>query len=211
MIADWAISAPGIVAGAVYWAVLTFFLLRDREMLRRTLMSIGVGLPARRALGRAMKDVQNDVSRYLLAITLINIVLGLCVTGAFALFGVPNAPLWGAVAGILNFMPFIGAAIMAVITLGVGLFTFDNPFVAFSLLAVLITLNTIEGQIATPMIIGARIRLPVIMIFVAIVFGAWLWGAVGALVATPSLIVANAFVKRLSEARRAGHKRSSGG
>lgn len=154
-----------------------------------------------------MQDVQNDVASYLLAITLINMALGFCVAGAFYLFGVPNAALWGVAAGVLNFMPFIGAAIMAIITLGVGLVSFDDPMIAVFLLAVVVTLNTIEGQIATPTIIGARIRLPAIGTFVAIAFGAWLWGAVGALVATPVLIVASAFVTRLTAAREAAATR----
>lgn len=201
MVADWVISAPGIVAAAVYWAVLTFFLLRDRAMLGRRLMAIGPGLPARRALARAMADVQSDVGRYLLAITLINVALGFSVAAAFYLFGVPNAALWGALAGLLNFMPFIGAAVMALITLGVGLATFDDLMIVFSLLGVVVFLNTVEGQIATPMVIGARIHMSTIDIFVAIAFGAWLWGAAGALVATPTLIVISAFVRRLNAAR----------
>lgn len=200
MVADWAISAPGIVAGAVYWAVLTFFLLRDRAMLGRRLMAIGGTLSARRALGRAMQDVQSSVATYLLAITFINVVLGFSVAATFYLFGLPNAALWGVAAGLLNFMPFIGAAVMAIVALAVGLVSFADPLVAFFLLAVVVTLNTIEGQIATPMIVGARIRLPAIGIFVAIAFGAWLWGAVGALVATPLLIVASAFITRLTAA-----------
>ncbi|MCC5973021.1 MAG: AI-2E family transporter, partial [Rubellimicrobium sp.] len=194
------IGAPGLVAGAVYWAVLTFFLLRDRAMLGRRLMAVGAGFAARRALARAMTDVQSDVGRFLLTITLINVVLGFCVAGAFYLFGVPNAALWGALAGLLNFMPFIGAAIMALITIGVGFVTFGDPLTVFYLLAVLVALNTIEGQFATPMIIGVRIRMPTVAIFVAIAFGAWLWGPAGALVATPTLIVATAFFKRLNAA-----------
>lgn len=203
MVADWAISAPGFVAGALYWAVLTFFLLRDRAMMGRRLMALGPGLTARRALARAMQDVQSDVANYLLAITLINAALGCCVAGAFYLFGVPNAVLWGVTAGVLNFMPFIGAVIMAVITVGVGLVSLDDPLIAVFLLGVLIVLNTMESQIATPMIIGARIRLSAVTIFVAIAFGAWLWGAAGALVATPMLIVISAFVTRLNVGRKA--------
>ncbi len=199
--ADWAISAPLIVGGAVYWAVLTFFLLRDRAMLGRTMMGLGAGFSARRALGRAIKDVQSDVARYLLAISLINFGLGVCVAGAFYLLGVPNAALWGAAAGLLNFMPFIGAAIMALVTLGVGIVSFEDPLIAFAPLVVVVVLSTIEGQIVTPVILGARMRMPTIGIFVAIAFGAWLWGAVGALVATPTLIVASAFVTRLNAAR----------
>jgi len=206
VVADWAISAPGIVASAVYWAVLTFFLLRDRKMLGRKLLALGLVFSVRRALGRAMQDVQSDVASYLLAVTLINVALGFFVAGAFYLFGLPNAALWGVAAGVLNFMPFIGAAIMALITLGVGLVSFDEPLIALFLLAVVVGLNTIEGQIVTPMIIASRIRLPAIGIFVSIAFGAWLWGAMGALVATPTLIVCTAFLTRLSATRRAGRR-----
>ncbi|MDZ4136824.1 MAG: AI-2E family transporter, partial [Paracoccaceae bacterium] len=189
-------------AGAVYWAMLTFFLLRDRAMLSRWLMSLVVGSSARRAIGRAMRDVRTDVARYFLAITMINLGLGVCTAAAFQLLGIENAPLWGVAATLLNFMPFLGAAIMALITLGVGMVSFADPVIAFAPFAVVVALNTIEGHVVTPMVVGARVQLPPITIFVAIAFGAWLWGAAGALVATPTLIFAIAFVRRLNAASR---------
>lgn len=200
LLADWAIGAPSIAAGAAFWAMLTFFLLRDRAMLARWGMSLVSGASARRAVGRAMRDVRNNVSRYLLAISAINLGLGICVAVAFQLLGVANAPLWGVAAALLNFMPYIGIAILGLVTLGVGFVSFENPIVAFAPFAVIVLLNMIEGQIVTPMVVGARIRIPPITVFVAIAFGAWLWGAAGALVATPTLIVALAFVRRLNAA-----------
>lgn len=208
LMADLAISAPGFVLGGVYWAFLTFFLLRDRAALARRLMGLGTTFSARMALGRAMRDVQADVSRYLLAITVINIGLGLCVAGAFHLIGVPNAALWGVAAGLLNFMPFVGTAVMVVVTLGVGMVSFEEPVVAFAPVAVVIVLNTIEGQLVTPMLIGARMRLSALGIFVAIAFGAWLWGAAGALIATPTLIVATAFITRLDAVTSVASRRA---
>lgn len=208
LMADLAISAPGFVLGGVYWAFLTFFLLRDRAALSRRLMGLGTTFSARMALGRAMRDVQADVSRYLLAITVINIGLGLCVAGAFQLIGVPNAALWGVAAGLLNFMPFVGTAVMVVVTLGVGMVSFAEPVVAFAPVAVVIVLNTIEGQLVTPMVIGRRMRLSALGIFVAIAFGAWLWGAAGALIATPTLIVATAFITRLDAVTSVASRRA---
>lgn len=197
LMTDLVIGAPTFVIGGVYWAFLTFFLLRDRAMLARRLMGLGTTPSARLALGRAMRDVQADVSRYLLAVTVINIALGLCVAGLFHLIGVPNAALWGLAAALLNYMPFVGTAVMVVVTLGVGLVSFEEPIVAFAPVAVVVMLNTIEGQMLTPMLIGARMRLSALGIFLAIAFGAWLWGAAGALIAAPTLIVASAFVTRL--------------
>ena len=198
LLADWAIGAPKIAAGAAFWAMLTFYMLRDREMLTRWIMSLLSGASTRRAVGRAMRDVRTNVARYLLAITAVNAGLGLCITLAFQLLGVANAPLWGVAAALLNFMPFIGIAILALVTLGVGIASFEDPIVAFAPLAVVIGLNIIESQFVTPMVVGARIRIAPIAVFVAIFFGAWLWGAAGALVATPTLIVGAAFVRRLN-------------
>jgi predicted PurR-regulated permease PerM len=212
LMADFAIGAPGFAVGGIYWAFLTFFLLRDRPRLARRLMGLGTTTSARLALGRAMRDVQADVSRYLLAITVINIGLGLCVAGAFHLIGVPNAALWGMAAALLNYMPFVGTALMVVVTLGVGLTSFEEPVVAFAPVVAVVVLNTIEGQLVTPMLIGARMRMSALGIFVAIAFGAWLWGAAGALIATPTLIVASAFITRLdavTSRRRSGAKSAS--
>jgi predicted PurR-regulated permease PerM len=200
LLADWAIGAPRLAAGAAFWAMLTFFLLRDRVMLARWGMSLVPGASARRAVGRAMRDVRTNVARYLLAITAVNLGLGVCTAAAFHLLGVANAPLWGVAAALLNFMPFIGVAIMALVTLGVGVVSFEDPIIAFAPFAVVVGLNIIEAQIVTPMVVGARIRIAPIAVFLGIAFGAWLWGAAGALVATPTLIVAVAFVRRLDAA-----------
>ncbi len=198
LMAGWAIGVPGVVAGAVFWAMLTFYMLRDRAMLARAGMGVFADGSTRRAVARAMRDVQSNVARYLLAILVVNVGLGLCIALAFQMLGVANAALWGAAAGLLNFMPFIGIAMFALVTLGVGIASDDPPIIAFAPFVAVVVLNVIEGHIVTPMVVGARIRIAPIAVFATIFFGAWLWGAAGALVATPALIVAVAFMQRLS-------------
>ncbi|MFO7854914.1 MAG: AI-2E family transporter [Paracoccaceae bacterium] len=224
LMTDLAISAPTFFGGAIYWAALTYFMLRDRAALSRSVLRLGAGSAARLALGRAMRDVQSNVSRYLLTITVINVGLGACVATAFAVLGVPNAALWGVAAGLLNYMPFVGAAVMTLVTLGVGIVSFEDPVAAFAPVAALVALNTLEAQVVTPLLIGSRMRLSTVGVLVAIAFGAWLWGAAGALIATPVLIVAVAFLTRLAgtttsrpagqyegghERRRRGRRRSA--
>ena len=145
LLTDLAIGAPRIAAGAAFWAMLTFFLLRDRVMLARWGMSMVSGDSARRAVGRAMRDVRTNVARYLLAITAINLGLGVCVAASFQLLGVSNAPLWGVAAALLNFMPFIGVAILIVVTLGVGIASFEDPVYAFAPFAVVVALAFAMG------------------------------------------------------------------
>jgi predicted PurR-regulated permease PerM len=131
---------------------------------------------------------------------MVNVGLGFCTALASWLLGVENAALWVVAFAILSYMPLIGAAIMAIITLGVGIVSFADPIVAFAPLAVILGHNAIEGQVVTPMVVGARVRLPSIAVFFAIAFGGWMWGVAGALVATPALIVAVAFLRRLTAA-----------
>jgi len=202
LMAGWAIGAPGVVAGAVFWAMLTFYMLRDRAMLARAGMAMFADGSTRRAIARAMRDVQSNVARYLLAISLVNLGLGVCIAVAFQILGVANAPLWGVAAGLLNFMPFIGIAMFALVTLGLGIASDEAPIIAFAPLVAVVVLNVIEGHIVTPMVVGARIRIASIAVFAAIFFGAWLWGAAGALVATPTLIVVAAFAQRLNSGLR---------
>jgi len=201
LLADWAIGAPSVAAGAVFWTMLTFFLLRDRVMLARLGLSLISRGSTRRAVGRAMRDVRTNVARFLLAITIVNLGLGVCVAVAFHLIGMTHAPLWGVAAALANFMPLIGAAVLAMVALAVGIVSFDHPLIAFAPFAVVVALNAIESNMVTPMIIGSRIKIAPIAIFLAIALGAWLWGAAGALIATPALIVAAAFARRLSAAR----------
>lgn len=196
VLAGLAVSVPVFLSGTVYGAVLTFFLLRERALLARWVMALGTNPRRQRALGRAIRDIQSNVSSYLFAILLINTALGLVATALYWAFGIPNPFLWGLLTGVLNFMPYIGPAIMAMILLGVGLVTFPEPQSAFLPVLCLLVLNTVEGQFVTPMLVGRQMRQSALTIFLAITFGAWLWGAAGAILATPVLLVASAFTRR---------------
>lgn len=205
-----AITVPVFAGATLYAAGLTYFLLRERTMVSRWLMSLGTSSRRQRELGRALRDIQSRVSFYLLSITLINTALGCCAALLFWSLGLPNPFLWGLLTGVLNFMPYIGPAIMAFIVLGVGLVTFDEPATAFITVGALVTLNTIEGQFVTPMLVGRQMRQSALAIFLAITFGAWIWGAAGAILATPVLLVASAFIRRRQKAAGTAGARRGG-
>lgn len=208
LLAGLALTVPMVLSGAIYAAILTFFMLRERALLARWIMLLGASQRRRRILGRAIRDIQSNVSSYLLAITIINTGLGLVSTLMFWMFGLPNPFLWGLLMGVLNFMPYIGPAIMAVIIFGVGIVTYPQPEAAVFPVLSLLVLNTIEGQFVTPMLVGRQMRQSAMTIFMAITFGAWLWGPAGAILATPVLLVASAFTRRWNAPRRFGSRMS---
>jgi predicted PurR-regulated permease PerM len=128
---------------------------------------------------------------------MINELHGLATGVAFWWLELPNAPLWGVMVGLLNFMPYIGPLIANVIIIAVGAATYASLTQAIKPVLALLTINIIEGQVVTPMIVGQRTRVGALPVFLALIFGAWLWGALGALVAAPMLIVASTFWRRM--------------
>ena len=107
------------------------------------------------------------------------------------LMGLPSPILWGALAFVLNYVPYVGPAIMDVLLFGIGLLTFPTLLGALLPPAVFLAITVVEGQFLTPAIVGRRVlNLHPLAIFLSIAFWAWLWGPVGAFLATPILIIA---------------------
>lgn len=191
-----AASAPAIAATILYVTLLVYFAMAERDRLHRGLVGLLAGWRRRRHLARALRDMRRSVSRYLLTITAINIGLGLASAIAFYLLGLPNAGLWGAALAILNFVPYLGPAIMTCVVFLVGFLSFETVEQALLPVAAQVTLNLIEGQLVTPIVVGKRMKQSPLATFFAVAFGAWLWGVIGALIATPALIVGSILFQR---------------
>jgi predicted PurR-regulated permease PerM len=198
LIADTILSAPQVLVWMLYVGFLSYFLLSERAHVRRAFLSMSVSGHMRLNIARAIRDVRKNVSAYLLIISSVNAGLGAAAFLVFWATGLPSPLLWGAVVGVLNFMPYIGPMIANVVVLIIGLATFQYFGQVILPVVLLATLNMIEGQLVTPMIVGRGSRLSPLAVFLALAFGAWLWGAIGALVATPVLIVATSVWRQMA-------------
>ena len=147
---------------------------------------------------RTLSDIDSNMTIYFGTFTVVNICLGLVTVLLTWLVGLPNPLLWGVLAAVHNYVPYIGPAIV-VATLGaVGLLTFPTLTEAAVAPLVYIGIVTVEGHFLTPMVIGHRLTLNPFAVFLAIAFCTWLWGPIGAFLAVPLLMaltvaVANAF------------------
>lgn len=178
-----------LAAGSLLCIVLTFFFLAKGEAL---LEHVAVVLPfeASGTSGESgVAAVERSISRYLLTVSVINACLGASVAAACWLVGVPNALLWGAMATLLNFLPYIGGLVGAGVVLLVSLFTFDS--IAYASLAPLayVTLTAIEGNFVTPSVLGRSMSLNPLVVILSLTYWTWLWGAAGAVLAVPLLAV----------------------
>ena len=197
LVTDALLGTPEALATFFYVALLCFFLLSERGALRRFILSLCPDWRTKLRLSQAMRDMRRSVSAYLLTITAINVALGFAAGVAFWLLGLPSAPLWGAMVAVLNFMPYLGPVIANVVVFAVGFTTFGGVIEAIYPVLALVTLNVLEGQVVTPLVVGRRAGVGPLSVFLALAFGAWLWGTLGALVATPLLIVAHRLCERM--------------
>jgi predicted PurR-regulated permease PerM len=182
------IAVLGDVAwGALIILVLLYFLLATGSELRENII---LALPTVRDKKRAIavtRDVQRGVSAYLVSVILINVGLGVAIGVAMHAIGLPNPALWGAMAALLNFIPYLGALAGSVVVTVVGLITYVTPVEALLPPAIYLAINSLEGYLITPAILSRRLTLNPIAVFLSVIFWGWIWGVAGALMAVPIL------------------------
>ncbi|MGB3225811.1 MAG: AI-2E family transporter [Desulforhopalus sp.] len=183
-------ATPEVLAFFIISIVLLYFMLYSGKTLVEYIIRAIFWLAHQRDTVDMGHLIQQEISRYLLTITIINICLGMVVTLALIMIGLPNALLWGTMVALFNFAPYIGAITSAIIITTVSLVSFDSLFTILLAPTVFIILTTLEGQFITPQILGDRFSMNPLLVFLTIVFWGWLWGYVGALLAFPLLVSA---------------------
>jgi predicted PurR-regulated permease PerM len=183
------VVTPAIGQTFIFFGTL-FFMLLGRSQLRRVVVAFFDEREARLRTLKIMNDIEHNLTGYLSVVAAINVAVGICGGVAAWVAGLPDPLAWAVLGFILNFIPYIGALIVEVAMFMVGLVTF--PTLTHALLAPLLflALATLEGHFVTPSIIGHRLTLNPLTVFLSLVFWTWLWGPVGAFLAVPLLIMA---------------------
>jgi predicted PurR-regulated permease PerM len=178
-----------VLAGIVITVVLTYFLLATGDHLLNNVLHVLPTFRDKRKVVEMVHEVESGVSAYLLTVTLINIGLGIAVGLAMWLLGMPNSALWGTMATVLNFIPYLGAMVGTIVVFLVGVFTFDSVSYALLVPVVYFGLTALEGNLVTPALLGRRMSLSPVVVFLALVFWSWMWGIGGGLIAVPTLAI----------------------
>ena len=183
-------STPRVAASVLAVVLLTFFFMVYGQSLQRNAIALLPGRQQKRITVEILQSIEHEISRYVLTISIINIVFGLAFAAALYGLDVPldEALLWGTMAGLLNFAPYVGPLIGILVMLVMGFVAFDDPLHSLLPAGIYLTLHTLEGQLITPIVLGKRMALsPLILILGLMVFG-WLWGIIGLLLAVPLLV-----------------------
>ncbi len=175
------------LASAAIMTVLLYFLLASGDLFLRKLVRVLPRLEDKKRAIEIARGTEEHISKYLSTVTLINVALGVMVGVAMHLVGMPNPVLWGVTAGLLNFVPYLGAMVTVVFLALVSILTFDSLGRAAVAPLVYFGINALEGYVVTPMLLGRRLTLNPVVIFVGLIVWSWMWGVAGALLAVPLL------------------------
>jgi predicted PurR-regulated permease PerM len=198
-------NARGLVTGTVMTTFLLYFFLSwGQVMLMRVMQLHNENRQRQRHLELAT-FLESEISKYLLTITLINVGLGAVVASALYAFDIPNPLLWGVIAALLNYIPYLGGLVTAVLLGATALLTFDGLAVPALVVATFAGLTIFEGQIVTPLLLGRRLALNPLVVSLSVIFWFWLWGVMGALMAVPILITIKLISDRVESMRPIGH------
>jgi predicted PurR-regulated permease PerM len=182
-----AIGTYSFLTAAAITTVLLYFMLASGDLFLLKLVQALPRLRDKKLAIEIARRSEREISTYLLTITCVNAVLGIATGIAMALLGMPNPVLWGVVAGMLNFVPYLGPTITIAILAFVALLSFDTwPEILLPPLVFLL-LTALEGQLITPFVVGRRLMLNPVVIFISLLIWGWLWGIPGMLMAVPLL------------------------
>lgn len=183
------LATPTVAFGIAVTLVLLFFILASGDALLNKAVQVSPTMTDKRRVVETGRGIQENVSRYLGTITIINAGVGILVGVAMYLLGIPNPVLWGVMVAVLNYIPYIGVLISMIVVTLVGLLTFDEPLSALVPPAVIFAINIVEGQFLTPIIAGRRLALSPVAVFLSVVVMGWIWGILGVLMAVPILAI----------------------
>ncbi|MFZ5692804.1 MAG: AI-2E family transporter [Pseudomonadota bacterium] len=180
---------PAVVQFVLFFATLFFFVL-GRAAMRQSIVNLFRTREGRLRALKIYNDTERSLNGYLLTVTIINAGVGLVCTLVTWALGFPAPLLWGAMAFVLNYIPYAGPGLMHATLFVIGLLTFDTLLPALIAPALFMAFTFIEGHFLVPTIIGRQLLLHPLAVFLSLAFWAWLWGPIGALLATPILIMA---------------------
>jgi predicted PurR-regulated permease PerM len=182
--------SPTFTEFLLFIPTLILFIASWRELRRAMIMNFSDDRPVRLRTLRILNEIEEHLGNYLLMVTMINVGVGILTGIICVATGMPNPAGLGAMAATLNYIPIIGPIATFAILVVVGLVTFPTLGGGLLAAAAFAALTFLEGHFVTPTIVGRRLSLNALAVFIALAFWTWLWGPMGAFLSSPLLIVA---------------------
>ncbi|WP_343640850.1 AI-2E family transporter [Roseateles sp.] len=192
-------SVKFLISAAATTILLYFLLASEHWVLSRCIELLPHRPRLRAMVLGGLRAAQRDISRYVVSACLINFCVALIVAGTMWWVDLPNPGLWGALAGLLNFVPYLGPLILSGLLLAASLASSlgDAGFTALAApVAAYLCIHAVESNVVTPMVIGKRLSMNPLSVLLSVMFWGWLWGVAGAVLAVPLLICLRSISQR---------------
>ncbi|WP_428027531.1 AI-2E family transporter [Altererythrobacter sp.] len=199
-----AFATPSAVLEMLLTFLMTFFMIESRVRLRRHLLFDRASYGSSVKAARVMREVQDRVAAYILTVGWINAGVGIIVAAGAWLMGIDAPVMWGGLAAILNFVPYIGPMAMTVLLALFGIGTAETMVLGLVPAAAYLGLHTVESNVVTPSILGARFTMNPVLILIALSYFSWIWGVFGALLSVPILLTLTAFFDHVGKPNLVG-------
>ncbi|HXF24928.1 MAG TPA: AI-2E family transporter [Gemmatimonadaceae bacterium] len=180
-------TTQSIIGALLEVLVLLFFLLAAGDLFLQKTIKVATGAASQRTAIEVARQIEASISRYLVTSALLNLAEGAVFTGIMYLLKMPNPFLWGALVTCLEFIPYIGALTLVAILTIASLTVFDNVAHALIVPGSFVALNLIQGNLIGPTVMGHRLSLNPVAIFIGVAFWWEIWGIAGAFIAVPML------------------------
>ncbi len=192
-----AFATPSVVLELLITILMTFFMIESRIRMKRRLLIERHSFSASVRIARVMRDVQDRVASYLFTVAQINLGVGLITGfGAYA-FGLSAPIMWGGLAFVFNFLPYVGPLFMVALLALVGLGTASTVVLGLIPALSFLALHAVESNVVTPSILGVRFTINPVSILLSISYFTWIWGVLGALLSVPILLTISALLENL--------------
>jgi predicted PurR-regulated permease PerM len=185
--------------------LLTYFLLASGDHFRRKLVAfVGPSLSRKKGALRTLTEIDTQVQRFLLVTLACNALIGVVTWLALWALGVEQAGAWGVIAGVLHFIPYLGALMMALAAGVAGYLQFGAPLPALGVAAVVTLIGGAVGMGFMPWLQSRYARINAAVLFIALLFFGWMWGVAGMLLGAPLIAIAKVVCDRVEALRRVG-------
>lgn len=199
------IGLIGLIAQIVVVCFITFFLLASGDSFRRKLVKIaGPTFTRRKITIQALDEITDQIQRYLLVQLVTSILVGLASGVAFSFIGLQHAAVWGVVAGVLDFIPYLGSILITGSTALVGFVQFGSIKMALAVGGISLLIHSIEGYLLTPWLTSRASRMDPVVIFIGVLAWGWLWGVSGLLLGVPIMMMIKAICDRVDHLKPIG-------
>jgi predicted PurR-regulated permease PerM len=184
-----ATSAPSAIIQMLFALLVIYFFLASWTSLRNQTISSRESFDGALTIARVIQNVVDATSAYVTTIAIINISLGIAVAITLYLIDMPSPLMWGGIVALLNFIPYFGPILAAVLLALGGLMIFNDVWLALLPALIQVSFHVVEANVITPLVLGRRLTMNPLLILVSLSFWGWVWGTPGALLAVPLLII----------------------